>query len=247
MSSFTRYTSISLPLFAAIGPVSTIIARRYGTAASRRFRIGMSSTLVAQQALVGLAVVRSAGHSSSDRRGQLDLVDLMTLSRGWTASLLVGLLASGIRDRRGIAGWLGWLAILYGAILCDWLDGPIARYRGSSEVGALFDREADSWLTLCTAGAAVGWGNLPVAVAAAPILRYLLLFESMRTMPYGNLHDDEPGWVRHMGIVQMLLFIAALAPFRGRATSCLVRLVACVQTPIQLYGLLALRQRRRGA
>jgi phosphatidylglycerophosphate synthase len=142
---------------------------------------------------------------------------------------------------------MGWLALLYGAILCDWLDGPIARHRGTSELGALLDREADSWLTLCAAGAAVGWGELPAMVAFAPLLRYVLLFEALRTTPYAALHADDPRWVRHLGIVQMLLFIAALAPFGGRTTSRLVRLAAPLQTPLQLCGLVALRQRMRRA
>jgi phosphatidylglycerophosphate synthase len=245
MSTLYRYVGLSLFLLGMSRPASTPVAKSYGRAAARRFLLSMSTVLVAQQALVGLAVARSGGTGRGRHRHQLTLVDLMTLSRGWAAALLAGLLASGIRDRRGVAGWMGWLALLYGAILCDWLDGPIARHRGASEVGALLDREADSWLTLCTAGAAVGWGNLPLLAASAPLVRYVLMLESLRTTPYASLHTDEPKWVRPLGIVQMLLFIAALAPFRGRATSRLVRLTAPLQTPLQLCGLLVLHQRTR--
>lgn len=243
MSTVYRYVGISVLLLGTSGPVSAVIARCYGRAAAGRFRLGMLATLVAQQALVGVAMVTGGGRGGADRRHELTLVDLMTLSRGWAASLLAGLLASGIRDRRGVAGWMGWLAILYGAILCDWLDGPIARHRGTSEFGAILDREADSWLTLCAAGGAVGWGNLSVMVAAAPLLRYGLLLEALRTTPYAAVHADEPRWVRHLGIVQMLVFIAALAPFGGRATSRLARVTAPLQTPLQLCGLLVLRRR----
>ncbi len=247
MNAFTRYVGISAGLVGTSGMASKVIARYYGKAAARRFYAGMCSTLVIQQILVGVAVQRGGGHGRAVQRHQLNLVDLMTLSRGWAASLLAGLLASGIRDRRGVAGWMGWLALLYGAILCDWLDGPVARHRGTSELGVLLDREADSWLTLCAAGGAVGWGDLSVSAAAAPLLRYLLMFDALRATPYAALHADEPGWVRHLGIVQMLLFIAALAPFRGSATSRLVCLTAPVQTPLQLCGLILLHRRRRRA
>ena len=239
--AFTRYLGVTVLPFALSGAATKAITRGYGKAAARRFRAGMWSSLLVQQALVGLAVARrdagSAGH-----RHRLTVVDLMTLTRGWGAALLAGLLASGIRDRRGLAGWLGWISILYGAVLCDWLDGPFARLWGTSEVGVLFDREADSWLTLCSAAAAAEWGGLPLTVASAPLARYVLVFEGLRTKPYSALFVDEPGWVRRLGIVQMLLFIAALAPFRGRATSRVVGLAAPLQTLLQLYGLLALRQ-----
>jgi phosphatidylglycerophosphate synthase len=215
--------------------------RRYGDAAARRFRVGLLAALVVQQSFVEFALRHSG--SRGRVRHTLTLVDVMTLSRGWAAALLAGLTASGVRDRRGPAGWTGWLALLYGAILCDWLDGPIARHLGTSEVGALLDREADSWLTLCAAGGAVTWGALPAAVAVPPLLRYALLFDGLRSASHADLHGDEPPWVRHTGIAQMLLFIAATAPFRGRVTSRLVRLAAPLQTPVQLCSLL-LQHRR---
>jgi phosphatidylglycerophosphate synthase len=219
-----------------------MIRRYYGGAAGRRFAVGMGGALALQQALVGLAVL--SGRVEGYRR--LNLVDLMTLSRGVAAAALGGLAVSGVRDRRGPAGWLGWLALLYGAILCDWLDGPVARHRGTTELGRLFDLEADSWLTLCAAAAAAAWGGLSGVVAAAPLLRYALLADGLRQAPYADLHTNEPGWVRQLGIAQMLLFIAALAPFGGRATRLVVRLAAPIQTPLQVCGLL-LHQRRRRA
>ncbi len=243
LSTEYRYLGMSVLLLGMSEPASALLSRCYGRPAARRFRIGMSTTLLAQQTLVGLAVGRSDRGGATDHRHQLTLVDLMTLSRGWAASLLAGLIASGIRDRRGVAGWMGWLALLYGAILCDWLDGPIARHQRTSELGALLDREADSWLTLCTAGGAVAWGDLPIMVAFAPLLRYILMFEALRTTPYADVYTTEPVWVRPLGIVQMLVFIAALAPFGGPATSRLVRLTAPLQTPFQLCGLLALRRK----
>jgi phosphatidylglycerophosphate synthase len=197
----------------------------------------MVSALMVQQVLVGALVARHHRH-------RLNLVDCMTLTRGLAASLLCGLMGSGVRDRSGVAGWMGWLGLLYGAILCDWLDGPIARRYGTSETGAILDREADSWLTLCAAGGAVKWGDLPLHVTAAPLLRYALLFHGLRSRPHADLHGNEPAWVRQVGIVQMLLFIAAMAPFRGSVTSRLLNLVAPVQTLTQLAAALELHRRR---
>ncbi|HZT96512.1 MAG TPA: CDP-alcohol phosphatidyltransferase family protein [Chloroflexota bacterium] len=190
----------------------------------------MGLTLGVQQLLVGVLLVASP---AAERR-RLTIVDLVTLSRGVPAAILTGTIFSGVRDRRGTAGWLGWLAILYGAIACDWLDGPIARRRESSRMGAMLDIEADSWLTLCTACSGVAWGELSPTVVAAPLLRYATVFRGMRRVPYANLFVDDPRWVRTLGIVQMLLFIAALAPFGGRATRTIVGIVTPVQTPLQI-------------
>lgn len=238
MSPFNRWAAVTGSQLGLVRPACSLIAGQYGRMPARRFGAGMSVALVVQQALIGIAVTRRKP------RHRLNLVDLMTLTRGLAASLLCGLVASGVRDRRGGAGWMGWLALLYGAILCDWLDGPIARYLGASEVGAILDREADSWLTLCSAAGAVAWGSLPLHVTAAPVLRYLLLFHGLRFKSHARLHQDEPAWVRQIGIAQMLLFIAAMAPFRGAATSRLVDLAAPLQTPVQLGAGLALHRRR---
>lgn len=247
MSAWNRYVTVSMLLAATIVPLTGILVRRYGASAARRFSVGMAGSLASQQALVGLALERHARTRDGSPMHSLTAVDLLTLSRGVAAAVLVGLTASGIRDRRGPAGWLGWGALLYGSILCDWLDGPIARRTGTSELGALFDLELDSWLTLCTGGAAIAWGDLPPATAGAPVLRYVLLFTALRSKRYEELHRNEPGWVRPVGIGQMLLFIAALAPFGGRATWEVLRFISPVAPPIQITTLLLLQRRRLGA
>jgi phosphatidylglycerophosphate synthase len=244
MSDWGRYLKVSTLLVTAAVPVSTMFARRYGSAAACRFGAGMAGTLGGQQALVGLALKRRVRASETDQVHLLNVAELITLSRGAAAAVLVGLSVSRIRERRGFAGWLGWSVLLYGSILCDWLDGPIARHLGTSEMGVLFDLESDSWLTLCAAGSAIAWGDLPVAVAGAPVLRYILMFSALGNTRYAELHVDEPGWVRPAGIVQMLLFVAALAPFGGRATWAAVRLLSPIQTPVQVAGLLFLQHRR---
>src|ERR1700730_2021174 len=132
------------------------VARRYGRAPAARFAAASTGVLAVQQGLVSL-VLRSQARSGGP--DNLSVVDLMTLSRGLAAALLVGLGASGTRDRRGFAGWTGWLAVFGGSVVCDWLDGPIARHLGTSSAGEGFDLEGDSWLTLSTAAAAAPGGG----------------------------------------------------------------------------------------
>lgn len=209
-------------------PLGLIVKRRYGGAAAWRFGAGTTAALLGQQALVGLAL---------KRRHRLSLVDGITLSRGATGALMIGLIASRVRDRRGPAGWLSWMALLYGAIVSDWLDGPIARRLGTSEAGAMFDIEADSWLTLCSSAAAVTSGGLPAYVVAPPVARYVRLAALRRWVPYRQLVSGDPLWTRHIGMAQMMLFIAALAPFGGRATRILVKIGAPLVVSSQLFVL----------
>jgi phosphatidylglycerophosphate synthase len=210
----------------------------YGFRAAMRFCVGMDATVLLQQGIVAVTLRRHAP------RRRLSLVDLMTLSRGAAAAALVGVLVSGVRDRRGPAGWIGWFALLYGAILCDWLDGPIARRMGGSSIGAAFDIEADSWLTLTSASAAAVWGGLPPAVLSAPLLRYLLAAAALRRLPFRQAASGEGRWERHTGIAQMLLFIGALAPFGGPATRWVVTRGAPLVTAVQVLSL-AIQYRRK--
>jgi phosphatidylglycerophosphate synthase len=231
-----RFAAVSAFLVGCAIPLTWIMNRHYGRAAGWRFGAGMGAVLLGQQALVHVAVARS--------RHRLSLVDAITLSRGGTGALMVGLIASGVRHRRGLAGWLGWIALIYGAIVSDWLDGPIARRLGTSETGATFDIEADSWLTLCSSASAVAWGGLPGYVVVPPAGRYLLLAALLPYLPYRQLVSGDPLWTRHVGMAQMMLFIAGLAPFGGPATRVLARTGA---PPIVLSqtATLALSARRK--
>jgi phosphatidylglycerophosphate synthase len=198
--------------------------------------------LLGQQVLVALALKRNRERDGS--RHRLTLVDWITFSRGGSGALMAGLIASGVRDRRGPAGWLGWIALLYGAIVSDWLDGPIARRLGTSEVGAMFDIEADSWLTLWSSAAAVTWGGLPAYVVAPPVARYVRIAVLRRWVPYRHLVSGDPLWTRHVGMAQMMLFIAALAPFGGRATRFLVKIATPLVVAGQLFTLAVVSWRK---
>jgi phosphatidylglycerophosphate synthase len=216
------------------------LARRYGRAPAARFAVTAAAATLAQQALVGLAARRQA------RRGgpaSLSVVDLMTCVRGAAGAVLAGLVGSGVRDLEGLAGWTGWLTLCAGSVLLDWLDGPIARRSGTSPAGAVYDLEADSWLTLSSAAAGVAWGGLPAYCLAAPALRYALLARALRHLRYADVFASEPRWARWTGIAQMLLFTAALAPFGARATRATVRVAAPLVAPVQVAVLLALHRR----
>jgi len=83
----------------------------------------------------------------------------------------------------------------------DWLDGPLARRAGTTAMGARFDLEADSLLTLGAAIAAVRRGAPPVALLA-PIGRNAL---TPARAP------DPVRWDRITGVAQMLVLGGALA------------------------------------
>jgi phosphatidylglycerophosphate synthase len=234
LTPLVRYGLVTAFLLGGTVPLTSMMNRRHGPAAARRFSAGMSAALIGQQALVGLALRRSVQPPGSNPH-RLSLVDTLTLSRGATGAVITGLIASGAGRRRDLTGWLGWSALLYGAIVSDWLDGPIARRLGTSKAGAMFDIEADSWLTLCSSAAAVSWGSLPAYVVAPPVVRYLRLAALRRHISYRELVSGDPLWTRHIGMAQMALFIAALAPFSGRTT----RLVVRIGTPFVVISQLA--------
>ncbi len=233
-----RLAAITAGLLAASGPPIVALSHRYGRTAGVRFACGSTVAILVQQSLVLVAARRS--------KARLTAVDAMTLSRGFAAAVLAGLLVSGIRHRTGLAGWLGWGSLVYGSIVCDWLDGPIARRLGAtSELGALLDLEGDSWLTLAAASSATAWGELPIYCMAAPLVRYANLAAALRRMPYLQIYSGEPAWARQSGIAQGALFTAALAPFGGAGTRSAVRLVTPVIAAMQLLGMLLLRRRLR--
>src|SRR2546423_14518879 len=132
-------------------------------------------------------------------------------------------------------------------MVSDWLDGPIARRLGTSEVGAMFDIGAGSWLTLWGSGAAVTWGDLPAYVVAPPVARYVRIAALRPWVPYRHLVSGDPLWTRHVGMAQMMLFIAALAPFGGRATRLLVKIATPLVVAGQLLTLAVVSWRKMNA
>src|SRR5438105_10903088 len=107
MTPRTRNAALSAFLVSSTVPLAWTVGRRHGSSAGWRFGAGMGGSLLAQQALVGLALGRYRSPEDEHWRHALSLVDAITLSRGATGALSIGLFASGVRDRRGPAGWLG--------------------------------------------------------------------------------------------------------------------------------------------
>src|ERR1700694_4513863 len=114
----SRYGLITAFLIGSTLSLVPVVKRRYGRAAARRFSTATTAALLAQQVLVGIALRRPDGS-----RHRLTLVDGITLSRGAPGALMIGLIASGVRHRRGLAGWLGWVAVLFWGSVGDSLAG----------------------------------------------------------------------------------------------------------------------------
>jgi len=208
---------------ATIVTTGLTIWRAYGLWATVRYLVGLALALKAQHAFLA-AIIRKVGPK------QPSLADMMTLSRGASCAVLVGLVASGVRDREGPAGWLSWSLILLEATVIDWLDGPLARRLGPSPLGAVMDIEADSWLTLWSAISATTWGDLPRWCLLPPLTRYLdpILDLSRSRLPRGG----GPWWSRVTGTGQMMLFLAALAPLKGRWRKRVMRVVNVAALPV---------------
>lgn len=233
-----QYVLVTAVLLSSVSPVTWLVRRVHGAGAAGRCRVVMVSVLAVQQMLVAWVLRRKPNPHG------LGAIDLMTLSRGAASAVLLGLIASGVRDRRGPAGWLGWCSVVYGAIVCDWLDGPLARLTRTSEAGTIFDLEADSWLTLCAAFAAVAWGSLGPFAVLPPLLRYPLFLDTVRRMGYARATSNDPPWARRVGIAQMALLLAALAPFGGRLTRRAVRIATPIEIVVQMTALVVLYRRK---
>jgi phosphatidylglycerophosphate synthase len=145
--------------------------------------------------------------------------NLLTLARAGCALPLAGTAASG-RSRRP-AFW----ALLVGCSVLDWLDGPLARWYGPTPLGALLDIEADSWLTLWGAAAAVRLHRLPWWSLLAPLLRYALT---------PGIQKPLRPWQRAAGVGQMMVLVGALGrrcvPSAAAAAAAAIQLAALVVT-----------------
>jgi phosphatidylglycerophosphate synthase len=114
--------------------------------------------------------------------------NLLTLGRAGAAAMACGTAFSGLGRRSTL------IALLLGCTALDWVDGPLARRMGPTRLGAVLDLEADSWLTLWGAAAAVRAGGLPGVVLLAPALRYPLAVGGT---------PAQRSWQRAAGVAQM--------------------------------------------
>jgi phosphatidylglycerophosphate synthase len=171
-------------------------------------------------------------------REPITVADALTRARFAAGTMLVALAIAGFTARVTVAGGIAWGIALLVATLMDWLDGPIARRVGPTRLGAALDIEADSWLTLATAAAAVVWGGLPWWVLAPPLVRYIHPVHEWLSgdLPAGG----GPWWARITGVAQMALLLAALAPAEGDTRDAVLSATAYPIVGAQLLALLAL-------
>ena len=201
-------------------PTTLVVWRAYGLRKTIRYLVGFTIALTAQRAFIS-AMIDKIG------REQSSLADALTLSRGANGAVLAGLVTSGIQDRKGVAGRIGWLMALLG--VTDWLDGTLARRAGPTRLGGVLDIEADSWLTLWSAAGAVAWGKLPRWCLLPPIMHYL---EPLLAVMQGNLpQGGGPWWYRMAGASQMGLLIVALTPFDSRQRK---RILIAASLPVSI-------------
>ncbi len=100
--------------------------------------------------------------------GGLTLPTWITLLRFLLVPLLVGLLV--------LQHWLPALLVFMLAGASDWLDGYLARRLNlQSEIGALLDPLADKAMMLAASGMLLWLGLIPLWLAAAIILRDVLI------------------------------------------------------------------------
>jgi len=216
-------------------PTTLVIWRAYGLRKTLRYLVGLTFALSTQRAFIS-AMIRKIGPEHST------LADALTISRAATGAVLVGLMTSGIRNRKGIAGWIGLLMPLLGATATDWLDGPLARYAGPTRLGGVLDIEADSWLTLWSAVAAITWGELPAWSILPPILHYL---DPLYSLMHGKLpQGGGPWWCRVTGISQMGLFFIALTPLDFQKRRQILTAVALPVSSAQCSAILVLLIRK---
>jgi phosphatidylglycerophosphate synthase len=227
--------SVRLVELLVVVPTTLVIWRTYGLRSTVCYVSGLTLALVTQRAFIS-AMIRKIGPEQSS------LADVFTISRAASGAVLAGLVTSGIRDRKGIAGWIGLLVPLLGATATDWLDGPLARHADPTRLGGVLDIEADSWLTLWSATAAIACRNLPAWCILPPIVRYLDPLHSLlhNKLPKGG----GPWWCRVTGTGQMGLLFLALIPIDFPRRKQILTAVALPVSGAQCVAVLVLLSRK---
>lgn len=216
----------------AVAPTSVaVVVTPAAPQPALRYLGALAALLLAQQLAV-LALRWRVGPESSSP------ADLLTLGRAAIGSSLVALAAAGAVNRLSLPAALAWGTALVGVTALDWLDGPLARRLGPTRLGGVLDIEADSWLTLACAVAAVAWAGLPWWVLLPPVVRYAhpVLALARGGLPAGG----GPWWSRVTGVAQMVLLLVALAPLSFPDRPLALALAAIPVSALQLATMLAL-------
>ena len=130
-------------LGAAPATIAFVVASGEGSR-TIRYLLALAAILAVEQ-LVAMLLRRRIGPEPSSP------ADFLTLARAAIGATLVALVLAGFAQRLSLTGTLAWVTALLGVTALDWLDGPLARWVGPTQLGRVLDIEADSWLTLCCA------------------------------------------------------------------------------------------------
>lgn len=184
-------------------PVSLLLWRRAGAGRAARGVAAYTGAVVVE--LAGLAAL--ARRTGCERSTPADGITLLRFAAG---NSLCALVTAATRAPERSVQLTGWWTAVAAATATDWMDGPVARRHGTTRLGAVMDIEADSWLTVWTAAAAVRWGGLPVACLAPPVLRYA--DPAVKLVQGGLPAGGGPSWARATGAAQMTVLLAAFGP-----------------------------------
>lgn len=194
-----------------------------------RFWLAASGSLACWGAILVFVQIRSAGASGPT---PITLANMVTGIRGVLVSGLVGFVV--IPSPTGLIAWLPAVVFATAGLL-DGIDGRLARVRGeTSEFGARFDTEADSFMMLVGAGLVVSRGLAPVAFLAVGLARYVyvagLEFRRLRGRSIGN--GDNRTINRIIFAITVLSIWIALLPVVEQAMT--IPLLSLVAIPFLL-------------
>lgn len=151
-------------------------------------------------------------HPATDAfRERIGIPTTLTLVRGIMANLLLAHLLSG-----RIPSTSAVLSAYLIGIATDIADGQIARHTSwLTRLGGYLDSEADLFLTISTVLCALLVGVLPIWLALAMLLRFIIpllgaLFSYFVAIRQVDLRHT--AWGRNAGIAQAICLVAALAP-----------------------------------
>lgn len=148
---------------------------------------------------------------SSRLFAHLGVANLLTILRGFCASLLLARFIAGLTTPISLV-----LALFLAGIITDILDGAMARlFAARSRLGQILDGEADFCLVLATSMILVRSQILPLWLCLVIIARFLVpLFAAIfsyfllaRPVRFGSTF-----WGKGAGLVQCLYFVVLLAP-----------------------------------
>ena len=241
-ASGIRLTAIQATWLLAVTigvPLSILTMRDFGDETALRFAACMMIACVLWTLL--LAALRRRIGPEPNR-----WATLLTLSRLVTGCALAAFVLSGARDRMQTAAIVMWALVVLTATVSDWFDGMLGRREGITKFASTLDIEADSWLTLWSAVAAILLGGLPWICLLPPVVRYIHPILALRAgkLPIGG----GPWWSRVTGMTQMAVLMAGFAPITGPARDAILEVIIWPVSLAQLatmLALLALRRRQR--